>query len=86
MLRNSSRQWRCTLTGCPHFTIAQVGEIVRLLDGRKFSVGFWVLTSFLTRELARSMGYLEIIEEAVLHQAKEHGICDQKPAGLCFVL
>lgn len=53
--------------GCPHFTIAQVGEIVRLLDGRKFSVGFWVLTSSLTRELARRMGYLEIIEEAGGH-------------------
>ncbi len=53
--------------GCPHFTIAQVGEIVRLLDGRKFSVEFWVLTSSLTRELARRMGYLEIIEDAGGH-------------------
>jgi predicted aconitase len=53
--------------GCPHFTIAQVGEIVRLLDGRKFSVEFWVLTSSLTKELARRMGYLEIIEDAGGH-------------------
>lgn len=53
--------------GCPHFTIAQVGEIVRLLDGRKFTVEFWVLTSSLTRELAGRMGYLEIIEEAGGH-------------------
>ncbi len=53
--------------GCPHFTIAQVGEIVRLLDGRKFTVEFWVLTSSLTRELAGRMGYLEIIEDAGGH-------------------
>jgi hypothetical protein len=53
--------------GCPHFTIAQVGEIVRLLGGRVFKAEFWVLTSSLTRELARRMGYLHIIEQAGGH-------------------
>ncbi len=53
--------------GCPHFTIGQVCEIVRLLGGRRFAVEFWVLTSSLTRELARRMGYLEIIKEAGGH-------------------
>ncbi|MFX4262159.1 aconitase X catalytic domain-containing protein [Pelotomaculum propionicicum] len=53
--------------GCPHFTIDQVAEIVRLLGGRVFKAEFWVLTSSLTRELARRMGYLEIIEQAGGH-------------------
>lgn len=53
--------------GCPHFTIAQVGEVVRLLGGRSFKAEFWVLTSSLTKELARRMGYLDIIEQAGGH-------------------
>jgi predicted aconitase len=57
--------------GCPHFTIAQVREIVRLLGDRKLKTEFWVLTSSLTRELASRMGYLDIIEQAGGHVVED---------------
>ncbi len=53
--------------GCPHFTIRQVADIARAINGRKFKVDFWVLTSSLTRELAERMGYLHIIQRAGGH-------------------
>jgi cis-L-3-hydroxyproline dehydratase len=53
--------------GCPHLTIRQVRDIARAIDGRKFKVGFWVLTSSLTRELAQRMGYLQTIQRAGGH-------------------
>ncbi len=55
------------LFGCPHFTIDQVREVVSLLNGREFAVDFWICTSSLTKELAKRMGYLEIIEKAGGH-------------------
>jgi len=63
--------------GCPHFTIAQVGEIVRLLQGRRLAVEIWVLTSSLTRRLAEDMGYLEVIESAGGHIVD--GTCIDQP-------
>lgn len=54
------------LLGCPHYTLNQVREVARLLEGKKIhsDVAFWVCTSFSTIELARRGGYLEIIERA----------------------
>lgn len=52
------------LFGCPHFTIHQVGEVAGLVEGKKLAVPLWIMTSSLTKELARRMGYLEILQQA----------------------
>jgi len=53
--------------GCPHLTIAQVAEIARLLVGKQLAVELWVCTSYLTKELANRMGFLDIIRKAGGH-------------------
>ena len=55
--------------GCPHYSLNQVRNVARLLEGKRIrkKVELWVLTSIHTRELARRMGYLGIIERAGGH-------------------
>ncbi|HHY39186.1 MAG TPA: DUF521 domain-containing protein [Clostridia bacterium] len=53
--------------GCPHFTLRQVRDIARILEGRTLKAELWVLTSFTTKELARRTGLLDIIEKAGGH-------------------
>lgn len=55
------------LFGCPHLTINQVAKIARMLEGKKLAVELWVCTSSLTKELAKRMGYLGIINRAGGH-------------------
>ncbi len=55
--------------GCPHYTLKQVREAARLLEGKTIhrDVELWILTSSLTLELSRRMGCLEIIRRAGGH-------------------
>lgn len=53
--------------GCPHITIRQVAAVAGVCAGRRFTVDTWFLTSSLTKELARRMGYLDVIERAGGH-------------------
>jgi len=57
------------MLGCPHYSIGQVAEVARLLEGKKIhpEVAFWVLTSPATRGLADRMGYLDTINRAGGH-------------------
>jgi len=57
------------MLGCPHYTLRQVGEVARLLQGKKVhdGVGFWVCTSATTRTLAEKTGYVDVIEKAGGH-------------------
>ncbi|MEE4261704.1 MAG: aconitase X catalytic domain-containing protein, partial [Desulfobacteraceae bacterium] len=41
--------------GCPHFTLNQVREIARLIDGKKLKAEMWILTSSHTKEMAKRM-------------------------------
>lgn len=52
------------LYGCPHFTIDQVCEIAELVDGKKLAVPLFIMTSSLTRNLSKKMGYYDIIKKA----------------------
>lgn len=52
------------LFGCPHFNLNQVSEVVSLVKGKKLKVPLWIMTSSLTKELAKRMGYLEILKDA----------------------
>jgi len=57
------------MLGCPHYTLKQVEEVARLLDGKKVhdGVSFWVCTSATTKTLAEKTGYVGIIEKAGGH-------------------
>jgi hypothetical protein len=52
--------------GCPHLTVSEIGQIARLLDGKKKAdhVRLWLSTAGTVRALAERMGYLDIIERA----------------------
>ncbi len=54
------------MMGCPHLTIRELREIAALLEGRKVSgnTRLFLATNEGVSELARRMGYLEIIEKA----------------------
>ncbi|MBF0528598.1 MAG: aconitase X catalytic domain-containing protein [Deltaproteobacteria bacterium] len=55
--------------GCPHYSITQIVEIARDLNGRQIhgDIDFWILASAATRRLAGDMGLLDIIEKAGGH-------------------
>lgn len=52
------------LFGCPHFNIDQVAQVANLVNEKKLAVPLWIMTSSLTKELAKRMGYLELINQA----------------------
>lgn len=55
--------------GCPHYTLRQIGEVARLLEGKKVHDGveFWVCTSGTAKLLADRIGYTDTIEKAGAH-------------------
>jgi predicted aconitase len=55
--------------GCPHYSLEQVQDVARLLEGKRIKKGvdLWVLTSPYIKEIARQMGHLEIINKAGGH-------------------
>lgn len=52
--------------GCPHASIKEIAEIAKLLDGKKVGKGktVWITTAKPTKDIAKKMGYYDIIEEA----------------------
>jgi predicted aconitase len=52
--------------GCPHYTLKQIQEVVRLLEGKKVHEGvtFWVCTSSTAKTLADRNGFTATIEKA----------------------
>jgi len=68
-LSHGRGQIEYVMLGCPHYSIGQVAEVSRLLEGKKIhpEVAFWVFTSPATRELADRMGHLDIINRAGGH-------------------
>ena len=52
--------------GCPHLTVSEIGQIARLLDGKKKAdhVRLWLSTAATVRALADRMGFIDIIERA----------------------
>lgn len=52
--------------GCPHCSLEELGEVARLVRGRKVAPGkgLWVWTSKSVREAGEAEGYIRAIEEA----------------------
>lgn len=52
------------LFGCPHFTIDQITQVAEILKGRHLSVPLFIMTSGLSLDLSKKMGYYDIIKSA----------------------
>jgi len=54
------------MLGCPHYTIEQIWEVCRLLEGKRVreGVGLWIFTPRAIKQLADQNGYTKIIEDA----------------------
>ncbi len=52
------------ILGCPHYSIARIERVSRLLMGKKLKREVWILTSQVVKCYAQIMGYLSIIEAA----------------------
>jgi predicted aconitase len=52
--------------GTPHFSLSELGEVARLLDGRKVKTGmpFLISTSRAVRQMAESKGFIASLEKA----------------------
>lgn len=68
-LQTTSGKIDFVMLGCPHYTLKQVEEVARLLQGKKIheDVSFWVCTSATTKTLAEKTGYVDVIEKAGGH-------------------
>ena len=54
------------MVGCPHYTLVEIRDLSRLLEGRKINPGirFWIYTYKSNILLAERLGYKSIIENA----------------------
>jgi predicted aconitase len=57
------------MLGCPHYTIEQIGDACRLLEGKRVheNTSLWIFTPRATKQLADQKGYTRIITEAGAH-------------------
>lgn len=60
------RQVDFVMLGCPHYTIEQIWEASRLLEGRRVheNTSLWIFTPRATKQLADQNGYTKIISDA----------------------
>jgi predicted aconitase len=65
-LTTASGKVDCVVLGCPHYSLRQIGEIVKLLKGKKIRRGvrFWIHTSEAMYALAEQVGYTEMVRSA----------------------
>ncbi len=54
------------MLGCPHYSIEQIAEAARLLEGRKVhdNAALWIFTSRAVKATAEANGYVEMIRKA----------------------
>jgi len=83
-LQTTSGRVDFVMLGCPHYTLKQVEEVARLLEGKKISkgVGFWVCTSATTKMLAERGGYVDIIKKAGGHVVVD--TCIDEPCWIAY--
>ena len=83
-LQTTSGKIDFVMLGCPHYTLKQVEEVARLLDGKKIhdGVSFWVCTSATARMLAERTGYVDTIERAGGHVVID--TCIDEPCWIAY--
>jgi predicted aconitase len=50
--------------GCPHLNIVDLMKLVYIMEGKKSKVPFWVMTAPWLYNVAESMGYVKVLENA----------------------
>jgi hypothetical protein len=83
-LQTTSGKIDFVMLGCPHYTLKQVEEVARFLQGKKIhkDVAFWVCTSATTKVLAQKNGCLDVIERAGGHVIVD--TCIDEPCWILF--
>jgi hypothetical protein len=83
-LQTTSGKIDFVMLGCPHYTLKQVGEVARLLNGKKIhdGVSFWVCTSATAKVLAERNGYVGVIEETGGHVVVD--TCIDEPCWIAY--
>ena len=83
-LQTASGKIDFVMLGCPHYTLKQVEEAARLLNGKKIhkDVAFWLCTSATTRLLAERNGYVNIIEKSGGHVVVD--TCIDEPCWIAY--
>jgi predicted aconitase len=83
-LQTASGKIDFVMLGCPHYTLKQVEEVARLLNGKKIhkDVAFWLCTSATTRLLAERNGYVNIIEKSGGHVVVD--TCIDEPCWIAY--
>ncbi|MDH5390358.1 MAG: aconitase X catalytic domain-containing protein [Candidatus Bathyarchaeota archaeon] len=72
------------MLGCPHYTLKQLGDVARLLNGKKIhdGVSFWVCTSATAKVLAERNGHVGVIEKAGGHVVVD--TCIDEPCWIAY--
>jgi len=83
-LQTTSGKIDFVMLGCPHYTLKQVGEVARLLNGKKIhdGVSFWVCTSATAKVLAERNGYVDTIKRAGGHVVVD--TCIDEPCWIAY--
>jgi predicted aconitase len=83
-LQTTSGKIDFVMLGCPHYTLKQVEEVARLLNGKKIheDVSFWVCTSATAKVLAERNGYVNAIEKAGGHVVVD--TCIDEPCWIAY--
>jgi predicted aconitase len=83
-LQTTSGKIDFVMLGCPHYTLRQLEETARLLNGKKIhdGVSFWVCTSATTKVLAERNGYVSTIEKAGGHVVVD--TCIDEPCWIAY--
>ena len=83
-LQTTSGKIDFVILGCPHYTLRQVEEVAKLLDGKKIrrDLSFWVCTSATTKMLAERIGCVGTIEKAGGHVVTD--TCVDEPCWIAF--
>jgi hypothetical protein len=63
-LLNDSGTTDLTAVGCPHCSLLEVGQIARLLNGRRVASDLWVCCSREVKRLSDAAGYSRIIQRS----------------------
>lgn len=72
------------MLGCPHYTLKQIENVVKLLEGRKVheDVSLWICTSATTKLLAERNDFVNIIERAGGHVVVD--TCIDEPCWIAY--
>jgi predicted aconitase len=83
-LQTASGRIDLVMLGCPHYTLRQVEEVARFLNGKRIhkDVSFWVCTSATTKVLALRNGYVDVIEKAGGHVVVD--TCIDEPCWIAY--